>query len=65
MKLDIKLTSATGGDSVMRIINKYRAYDFEEDLSLFTLTIYKGLCDIVSHNSLLSILRSHCDIGSY
>jgi hypothetical protein len=53
MKLDIKLTSATGGDSVKRIINKYRAYDFEEDLSLFTLTIYKELCDIVSHNSLL------------
>jgi hypothetical protein len=47
MKLDIKLTNMTGGDSVMRIINMYRAYDFEENLSLFTFTIYKGLCDIL------------------
>jgi hypothetical protein len=60
MKLDIKLTSATGGDSVKRIINKYRAYDFEEDLSLFTLTIYKGLCDMVSHNSLLGSNLNGC-----
>lgn len=47
MKLDIKLTNTTGGYSVMRIINRYRAYDFEEDLSLFTFAKYKGLCDIV------------------